>query len=118
MRSAIQVSVVPVNLLPCSNVHFPVVPIGTLWFCSRQSLQGLRILFHDYQPVINKHCIPRREKETLRLVQAMRNGILGGEPDTPFELRVLEALLSETVSMKHLLSPPSLPAPLARHQSP
>jgi hypothetical protein len=46
---------------------------------------------------ILKGGVCRREKETLRLVQAMRNGILGGEADMPFELRVLEALLSETV---------------------
>jgi hypothetical protein len=47
--------------------------------------------------VFLKGGVCRREKETLRLVQAMRNGILGGEADMPFELRVLEALLSETV---------------------
>ena len=39
----------------------------------------------------------RRERETLRLVHGVRSGILGADADVPFELRVLEALLSETV---------------------
>ena len=46
----------------------------------------------------------RRQKDTLRLVQALRSGILGADDDVPFELRVLEALLSETVNQfeRHL----------------
>ena len=39
----------------------------------------------------------RREKDTLRLVQSLHQGLRFAEPDVPFELTVLEALLSETV---------------------
>ncbi len=39
----------------------------------------------------------RRERETLRLVHGVRSGILQADAEVPFELRVLEALLSETV---------------------
>ena len=41
-------------------------------------------------------CLRRREKDTLKIVQAMCRGISSGA-DTPFELRALEALLAETV---------------------
>lgn len=33
----------------------------------------------------------------MKIVEAMCNGILGAEAGVPFELRVLEALLGETV---------------------
>ena len=44
-----------------------------------------------------RNFVCRREKDTLRLVQSLHTTLKFAEADMPFELSVLESLLSETV---------------------